>query len=317
MHNIKPFIMGVAGVELSAQECDFITQHQPWGFILFARNCSEKAQISELVAHLKSLVAHDNVPVLIDQEGGRVARLTPPIWQKYPPAAYFGALAQSDGMVYAQQVIYDNFRAIADDLSELGINVNCAPMVDVFFDGGDNIIGDRALGVDPDMIACLAREICRGLMDGKVLPIIKHIPGHGRANCDSHKALPIVDAALSELRAVDFAPFRALADMPMAMTAHIVYSAIDPVHCATVSSKVIGEIRTEIGFNNLLMTDDLSMHALEGSFEERTQQSLAAGCDVVLHCNGKMAEMQAIVAELDIAPQGTVNKMQSMWKLLG
>ncbi len=313
--NALACIFALSGTGITDAERALFKSSNPLGFILFKRNIDNPDQVGALVRDLKDLVGRD-CPVLIDQEGGRVQRLRSPHWREYSPMKKFGDLYRSSPDEALEALRFETLR-LTQELVEIGVNVDCAPVLDIIIQGAHDIVGDRSFSDDPDIVSRLGLSVCRHFISSGITPIIKHIPGHGRANCDSHKALPIVDAALSALRAVDFAPFRALADMPMAMTAHIVYSAIDADHCATVSSKVVDEIRSEIGFNNLLMTDDLSMHALEGSFEERTQQSLAAGCDVVLHCNGKMDEMQAIVAVLDKAPQGTVDKMQSMWKLLG
>jgi len=285
-------IFGCAGAELSAAERDFFRAVDPLGFILFQRNCQSPAQIQTLVAALRQAVERPEAPVLIDQEGGRVQRLKPPHWPQYPAAAALAALGAAAG-----KAVRLGARLIADDLTGLGITVDCLPVLDLPLPGADKVIGDRAYGNEPARVAALGRAACEGLLAGGVLPVVKHIPGHGRATVDSHLALPRVDAARAELEARDFAPFRALADMPLAMTAHIVYTAIDPQRPATLSARVIGEvIRSGIGFDGLLLTDDLSMQALGGSFGERAAAALAAGCDVVLHCNGDMAEMSAVAA---------------------
>jgi beta-N-acetylhexosaminidase len=234
------------------------------------------------------------VAVLIDQEGGRVQRLGPPHWPKYPPGRAYGQVGANDPLT-RRELTRLGARLMAHDMRVLGINVDCVPVLDVPQPGAHAIVGDRAYGEDADAIALLGRAAAEGLIAGGVLPVIKHIPGHGRAKADSHEALPVVDASYDELSAVDFAPFRALSDMPMAMTAHVVYPAIDRKRPATTSRKVIREvIRREIGFDGLLMTDDLSMKALSGDFTERASAALKAGCDVVLHCNGDMAEMAAV-----------------------
>ncbi|NWH08840.1 MAG: beta-N-acetylhexosaminidase [Alphaproteobacteria bacterium] len=290
-------ILGFGTTSLSAAERQFFKQVRPWGYILFARNIDNPAQVLSLTDELRSLDGRESLPILVDQEGGRVARFRAPFWRHPPAAARFAGLhtrSASDAIEAARL----NSQIIADDLRAVGVTVDCAPCIDVPFPGAHDVIGDRAYGRDPAGIAALGRAVCEGLQAGGVAPIIKHIPGHGRAMSDSHLDLPIVDASLADLRVSDFLPFRALADAPMAMTAHVVYAGIDPAKPATLSARIIGDvIRGEIGFGGLLMTDDLSMRALQGSFAARTQSSYAAGCDVVLHCNGNMAEMAEIAVE--------------------
>lgn len=290
-------IFGVAGTTLTDKEKSFFSKLNPLGFILFARNCESPAQVKSLVTSLRDTVAHDNVFVLIDQEGGRVARLKPPHWRKTPPAGVFASLAQKS-LSNAKRAVYENARLIAGELHVLGINVDCAPLADVPVAGAHDIIGDRAYGTDPAQVSALGREMARGLLEGSVLPVLKHIPGHGRAFADSHDELPIVDASLETLRQSDFIPFKALRDLPLGMTAHILYTAIDATRPATLSAKVLEIVRKEIGFDGLLMSDDLSMKALKGDFAELTTQSIHAGCDIILHCNGKMEEMSAVAAVL-------------------
>lgn len=293
-----PVIFGCAGLELSAQEADFFAQAQPAGFILFARNCETPDQIRALIAALKATQQDGNRLILVDQEGGRVARLRPPHWPAYPPAADFGKLAAID-LGAAQDAVRLNSRLIANDLAALGFNVDCLPVLDVPGAGSHDVIGDRAFGQDPALVASLGRAACEGLLAGGVLPVLKHIPGHGRAGVDSHEKLPRVAASIEDLRETDFAPFRALNDISLAMTAHVVFESIDPDAPATTSRNVIENvIRGEIGFDGLLMSDDLSMNALAGSISDRTKQSLAAGCDVVLHCNGDFGEMSDVAANL-------------------
>lgn len=285
-------IFGCAGAKLSAAERDFFRAADPLGFILFQRNCATPPQVATLVAALRQAVGRPDAPVLIDQEGGRVQRLKPPHWPAYPPAAALAALGGS-----AAEAVRLGARLIADDLARLGITVDCLPVLDLPVAGADKVIGDRAYGDEPARVAALGRAACEGLLAGGVLPVMKHVPGHGRAMVDSHLALPRVTALRAELEARDFAPFRALADMPLAMSAHIVYTAIDPERPATLSARVVGEvIRSGIGYDGLLLTDDLSMRALGGGFGERAAAALAAGCDVVLHCSGDMAEMSAVAA---------------------
>lgn len=288
-------ILGCAGTTLSKDEVAFFREARPWGFILFRRNIESPAQVRALTGALRAAVGW-HAPILIDQEGGRVQRLRPPHWPEYPPARAYGALATNDPLV-RREIARLGARLIAHDLLDLGINVDCAPVLDVPQQGAHDIIGDRAYGETVREIATLGRAAAEGLIAGGVLPVIKHIPGHGRALADSHHDLPIVDAPLAELGDVDFAPFRVLSDMPMAMSAHIIFTAVDPKRPGTQSKTVIKDIiRDDIGFGGLLMTDDLSMKALKGDFTQRARRALAAGCDVILHCNGDMAEMQAVVA---------------------
>ena len=291
-------IYGCAGTALSATERDFFRDVKPWGFILFARNISDPAQVKALIAQLRDSVSDAQAPVLIDQEGGRVARLKPPHWRARPAAAVFGALHRTNPEG-AREATYLNARLIAHDLSELGINVDCLPVLDVPVPGAHDIIGDRAFAADPTTIIALARAQIEGLMDGGVLPVMKHIPGHGRAGADSHLALPRVSAAAEELSASDFVTFRSLDSCPIAMTAHVVYESIDPQRPATTSPKVIRDvIRGELGFGGLLMSDDLSMKALDGPLSVRAKAALFAGCDLVLHCNGDMDEMRDVASEV-------------------
>ncbi|GAA0537980.1 beta-N-acetylhexosaminidase [Rhizomicrobium palustre] len=291
-------IFGCSGLSLLPSERDFFREAQPWGFILFGRNIGDREQVRRLVADLREAVGGDPAPVLIDQEGGRVARLKAPGWSSRPPQGVFGAL---HGRVpdAAREAAYLNSRLIAFDLTELGVNVDCLPLLDVPAAGAHDIIGDRAFSNQPSVVIELGRAVMEGLLDGGVLPVMKHIPGHGRAGADTHLELPHVAASADELSTGDFVPFRSLNTCPMAMTAHVVYDAIDPSRPATISPRVILKvIREEIGFEGLLMTDDLSMQALSGSIAARTKAALFAGCDVVLHCNGVSAEMEAVMAEM-------------------
>ncbi|HWA02852.1 MAG TPA: beta-N-acetylhexosaminidase [Rhizomicrobium sp.] len=290
-------IYGCAGPVLSAQERRFFAEARPWGFILFARNVVDRPQLRELVASLREAAGDAAAPVLIDQEGGRVARLRPPGWSARPPAALFGALHARDPDA-AREAVHLNTRLIAFDLAEAGINANCIPVLDVPVEGSDAIIGDRAFSRDPAVVADLGASAVEASLKGGVLPVMKHIPGHGRASADSHLALPHVDAGAEALGATDFRTFHALRRCPMAMTAHVVYDAIDPLNPATTSAAVIRDvIRTQIGFDGLLMSDDLSMNALSGPISGRARAALFAGCDVVLHCNGKMEEMREVAEE--------------------
>jgi beta-N-acetylhexosaminidase len=291
-------IFGCSGQALEAAEREFFREVRPWGFILFARNVRDRAQVCALVESLRETVNDALAPVLIDQEGGRVARLKPPTWCERPPAARFGEIFAGN-VEAAREAVYLNTRLIAHDLTDLGINVDCLPVLDVPVAGADDIIGDRAFARDSSAVIALGREAIEGLLDGGVLPVMKHIPGHGRALLDSHKALPKVTTDVETLSAVDFVTFRSLNQCPMAMTAHVVYEAVDPHRPATLSPKVVRDvIRGEIGYDGLLMTDDLSMGALEGTLAARAKAALFAGCDIVLHCNGSLDEMREVASEL-------------------
>jgi beta-N-acetylhexosaminidase len=297
---IRAFIVGVSGFVLTNDERAFLRDQQPWGFILFKRNVDTPAQVVDLVNDLRIAVERDDAPVLIDQEGGRVQRLGPPHWPSYPPGAVFGALYDQDRATGLEAARLSS-RLIAADLTDLGITVDCLPLADVPVAGADAVIGDRAYGTDPDKVAAIARAVTDGLEQGGVLPVLKHIPGHGRATADSHAALPTVDTPAAELARTDFAAFKRLADLPMAMTAHVVFSAFDAAQPATTSATMIEQvIRGAIGFQGLLMSDDVSMNALEGSIAERTRALVAAGCDMVLHCNGRMEEMRQVAAETPV-----------------
>lgn len=292
----KALIVGCAGSRLSEAEREFLGSERPWGLILFKRNVESPAQIAALTQEFRRVTGYREAPVLIDQEGGRVQRLGPPEWPKFPPAANFGEIhARDPGK--GREAARLGGRLIAEELASLGITVDCLPVADLRRPDGHGIIGDRAYGDTIQTVAELARAAAEGLMQGGVLPVMKHIPGHGRANADSHEALPAVSASIEELEKTDFEPFRLLRDLPMAMTAHVLYQSIDPNRAATISRKIVQEIiRGHIGFDGLLMTDDLSMKALTGSLQERAEMSLEAGCDVVLHCNGDLAEMREIAA---------------------
>jgi beta-N-acetylhexosaminidase len=295
--NTRAFITGVSGPELSATEREFIRAERPWGFILFKRNIETPEQVILLVQELRKVVGEPDAPVLIDQEGGRVQRLGPPHWPVYPPGGAFGTLYDIDralGLSAARL----SARLIAADLAELGITVDCLPLADLPVAGADAVIGNRAYGTEPAKVAAIARAVTLGLEQGGLLPVLKHIPGHGRATADTHFRLPEVDTAKTELERTDFAAFQPLADLPMAMTAHVVFSALDPAHPATTSATIIEQvIRGVIGFQGLLMSDDVSMNALSGSIAERTRAIFAAGCDMVLHCNGDLDEMREVAAE--------------------
>jgi beta-N-acetylhexosaminidase len=289
-------IFGCAGTALTKDEREFFRKVRPAGFILFGRNIETPAQVKALVADLRKSSGVAHAPVLIDQEGGRVARLRPPHWRHPPPGAVFGHLYERDPKA-ALEACRINARLIAHELLAMGIDVDCAPVLDVPQPGSHDIVGDRALAREPYAVAALALAWCQGFAEGGVAPVIKHIPGHGRAKADSHMSLPEVGATWAELAAADFAPFKALADQPWAMTAHVLYTALDKSAPATTSRPIVGDvIRGHIGFTGALMSDDLSMKALAGSFEVRARESREAGCDLALHCNGDPGEMAAVAA---------------------
>ena len=290
---VKSVIFGLSGSILSEEEKQFFSQANPVGFILFARNCQDPEQLKSLTNALRTLLGREDVLMLIDQEGGRVARLKPPHWRNTPAAGLFAEIAD-ESISVAKKSVYANARLIANELNTSGINVNCAPLADVPIAGAHDIIGDRAYGDDAHQVSILGAEMAKGLLDGGVLPVLKHIPGHGRASADSHEALPVVTESLDILNRSDFIPFKSLAFLPLGMTAHILYTALDSEFPATLSRKVIDYIRRDIGFNGLLMSDDISMKALRGDLGELTERTLNSGCDIVLHCNGIMAEMQKI-----------------------
>ena len=291
----RAFITGVSGFTLTANERAFLREAEPWGFILFGRNIRTPAQVTKLVAECREVVG-THAPVLIDQEGGRVQRLGHPHWPYYPSGSIYGRIYDRDvakGLAAAGL----GARLIASDLMALGIDVDCLPIADVPARGANAVIGDRAYGRTPEAVAAIGGAVAAGLLAGGVLPVLKHIPGHGRARADSHERLPVVKASREELEPRDFAAFQPLSKLPMGMTAHVVFSDIDPLAPATTSATMVREvIRGFIGFQGLLMSDDIAMGALSGTPAERTQAALAAGCDVVLHCNGKLAEMRAVAA---------------------
>ena len=287
-------IFTCAGHQLTDDERAFFKDADPFGFILFAENIDTQDQIRALTATLRETVGRDDAPILIDQEGGRVARLTPPQWRSAPPAKAFGDLALRD-MEAARRAAEINARLIAAELFDLGIDVDCAPVLDLSIPGAHDVIGDRSFGSNPDLVIAVARAFADGLMAGGVLPMIKHVPGHGRAMADSHKELPAVDLPRAELETTDFAPFKGLADMPLAMTAHILFPQIDPERPTTVSPLIIREVvRGYIGFEGLIVSDDVTMAALSGTDRERAEQTREAGCDIVLHCYADLPQMQEI-----------------------
>jgi beta-N-acetylhexosaminidase len=296
---MKACILGCASAVLSAAERTFFRETVPFGFILFDRNCQDREQLRHLVADLRDAVGRD-APVLIDEEGGRVQRMKPPCWRDSPAPGTFGKIFRHNPAA-ALELATMNARLIAEDLYEVGIDVNCAPLLDLREVNGHAVIGDRAFSPDPETVVLLAEAWIKGLRAGGIVPVIKHLPGHGRTRVDSHHALPVVDAGLADMDERDFLPFRSMRNSSAGMTGHLLFSAIDPDHPATLSRKVIAEvIRERIGFDGLLLTDDLSMLALRGSIGERAEQAIAAGCDVALHCNGDLREMGEVAAKVPV-----------------
>ena len=287
-------IYGCEGHRLTDTEKAFFSEVRPWGFILFRRNVESPDQLRALTAELRASVENPDAPILIDQEGGRVQRMGPPHWPKYPPGDAY--LKATNDPLAARELARLGARLMAHDLKDVGINVDCVPVLDVPVPGAHDIIGDRAYARDPTTVAQLGRAAAEGLLAGGVLPVIKHMPGHGRAFADTHKELPTVHADLDTLDAWDFMPFKALSDMPIGMTAHIIFTAIDAKRPATQSRKAIRLIRDRLGFSGLLLSDDLVMNALSGTLTERAEKSLKAGCDLVIHWNGVMDEMRQVAA---------------------
>ena len=300
MSESKAVILGCSGQSLTDEEAAFFAAHRPWGFILFARNVASLDQVGRLVADLRRSVGRADAPVLVDQEGGRVQRLRPPLAARYPSAARLGEVFLRDHAA-GRRAAWLMSRLHAFDLARCGISVDCLPVLDVPASDGSNVIGDRAYGSDPSVVADMGAAAAAGLKAGGLLPVMKHMPGHGRARVDTHLELAVVEAPREALEDVDFIPFRALRREAMAMTAHVVYSAIDADRPATMSRRVIRDvIREAIGFDGLLMSDDVSMKALSGDFGSRAKAILSAGCDMVLHCNGVMAEMQAVAEAVPV-----------------
>ena len=296
---IRAFVSGCAGHELTDAEVGFFAETQPWGLILFRRNVASPSQLQALTSRFRDAVGRPGAPVLVDQEGGRVQRLAPPHWPAYPAGAAYARVAATDPACGAEAAWLGG-RLIAHDLDEAGLTIDCAPVLDLPVVGGTPAIGDRGLGTSPEAVAGLGRAFADGLMAGGILPVFKHVPGHGRALADSHYELPVVKADRTALE-TDFEPFRRLADLPIGMTAHVVYTAIDPDRPATTSPIVIDRIvRGVIGFQGLLLSDDLSMQALHGSLGERAAAAIAAGCDMALHCNGKLDEARQVAAAVPL-----------------
>ncbi|RAS13456.1 beta-N-acetylhexosaminidase [Ensifer adhaerens] len=299
MSESKAFISGCKGLSLTSDERDFFAGERPWGFILFGRNIGEEQQISDLVAALRDSIGNPNAPVLIDQEGGRVQRIRPPLVQQYPNGAAIGEIYRRDAEL-GLRAAWLMGRLHAFDLMRFGITVDCLPVLDVPVPGSHDVIGNRAYGHDPETVTAIGRAMGEGLKAGGMLPVMKHMPGHGRTFVDSHHNLPVVSATFDELAASDFLPFVAMKDEVMAMSAHMVFTTIDPDNPATTSAKVVREIiRGHIGFDGLLMSDDVSMNAIAGDMSTRARNIIAAGLDLVLHCHGIMEEMKAVA---DVVP---------------
>lgn len=313
---MKPVIFGCAGPTLSDEERQFFADEQPAGFILFTRNTLTPQQVLTLTTDLKLCVDRSDVLILIDQEGGRVQRMGPPNWRALPCMMTYGAAAHKE-IGLAERALKLHCQIIADDLRRVGVNVDCLPLLDVPVPGADDVIGDRAFDEDREIVTRLGRLTNDTLLQSGILPVIKHLPGHGRSTVDSHLDLPRVSTSLETLKETDFPPFIDVADSPFGMTAHIIYEAIDDQNTATHSKAVVEKIiRDHIGFHGLLMTDDLSMRALTGSMESRTTRAIDAGCDLILHCNGKMDEMKAIASVLEPAPSSLQPRLASALQMV-
>lgn len=310
-------ILGCQGTSLTADERAFFAEIRPFGFILFARNIENPVQLRALTSELRSCLDQPDAPILIDQEGGRVQRMRPPHWRPAPPMKVFGDLHKV-APNRAREALSLNIQLLASELISVGISVDCAPLLDVSNELTHNVIGDRAFAEDADVVSDLGQVAVEAFLANGVLPVMKHVPGHGRATVDSHKDLPRVNADRALLSKTDFKPFHDLWDCPLAMTAHIVYEAIDPDNPATTSKIVINDvIRREIGFQGLLISDDLSMQALSGDFEARAKHSLEAGCDLALHCNGDRGEMEAVVRGVTPLTSEQWSKWRDMQSRLG
>lgn len=314
---LSAFMVGCEGAALTAEERGFLAEHRPCGLILFDRNCRSADQIRALATEFRAAVGHDGAIVAVDQEGGRVQRIKPPIARALPKAsALADAHAQDPAQALADATVL--WRLVAAELAALGISMNCVPVLDLPAPGADPIIGDRAFGIVPEPVIALGRAVVDAHVAMGLAPVIKHLPGHGRANADSHLALPVIDADRASLDAHDFVPFRALNSAPAAMTAHVVLSCVDDKAPATCSAAVVdGIIRGALGFDGLLLSDDLSMGALSGSLTDRAVAALGAGCDVALHCNGRLDEMRAVAAgsrPLAGAALARFDRLAALWR---
>lgn len=307
--NIKSVIFGMEGEKLTISEKDFFKEINPIGFILFKRNCNNPAQVKSLCNELKELSDREDVLIAIDQEGGRVARLKQPMFNEYPKAAFFASIAENKSLEDAKRMVYLNALLMANDLKELGINVNCTPVVDLLFAQADPIISDRSYGANINQVVALAKQVILGHLDLNIRPIIKHIPGHGRANVDSHFELPVIDTSLQDLEQSDFAIFKQLNDQAMAMSAHIIYNSLDKNEPVTLSKPAIDYIRNKIGFNQIIMTDDLEMKALKGDLTSLSTRAIEAGCDMLLHCSGDLSNMKMVAKAAPFINDRVINSL--------
>ena len=314
MKLIKKVVFGIAGLTLTAEEKEFYAATNPLGFILFSRNVQNPAQLKALVNELYEVTENPYLHILIDQEGGRVARLKPPLFRAAKPAGDFAKLALHD-LEKAKQAVFLNHYLIGKELAEYKINVNCAPVADLLIEGAHSIIGDRSFGSNPKIVIELCNAAISGLHAAGVISIIKHIPGHGRAKADSHERLPSVNDDISVLEKSDFAVFSALRAAPWAMTAHIIYEALDPTNPVTQSATAISYIREELGFANILVSDDLNMNALNGTLASRASKSIQAGCDAVLHCKGTIEEYASVAAVVGDVDERLLKKIKAVYKI--
>ncbi len=313
---LKAFISGCAGTELSAEEHDFFAEHRPCGLILFQRNCAKPDQLKALISSVRDAVSSDLFFVLIDQEGGRVARMKPPHWREFPAAGRLGKYYKQNpenGLETIKSVAF----SLASEIREMGINVNCVPILDIPVPGSHDIIGDRAYGNNAEDVMTISKAVIAGHLEAGVLPVIKHIPGHGRAQADSHEALPVITTELETLRKTDFVPFKALNHCPLGMTGHLLLNCLDAENPVSTSKRIISEIiRGEIGFQGALMTDDLSMKALSGSMQERSAKAIEAGCDLLLHCNGHFDEMLDVANSAPRLQGESLNRITAAYQQL-
>lgn len=308
---VYPVVSDIEGLEVSAEEREFFSKHKPFGFILFGRNCETPEQVKKLTDQIRDMMDDENVPILIDQEGGRVARMRPPHWDMYPSAEFYSKIYDDDPDL-AIEAVKMHARLMADDLLKSGVNVDCYPVADILYEGADKVIGDRSYGETAEKVSKLARAAAEAMMEMGVTPIIKHMPGHGRADVDSHLSLPIVDEPIDVLRETDFIPFKEMNDLPCAMSAHVVYSDIDPDYAGTISKKVIGKIiRKELKFKGLLFSDDIGMDALSNSPVGNARDALKAGCDVVLHCNACLDERKDVILGVKELPYKRYKALRS------
>ena len=306
-----PIIFGVKSYKLKKKEKNFFQESNPLGFILFERNCKNYKQTKLLIKDLKKTTSHKYTMIMIDQEGGRVARLKNPNWKSYPSAEYFGIKAKKNLSV-AKKLIFKNSIEIAKDLKKLGINMNCAPVLDVKYDFTNNVIGDRSFSSNPRIVSELGKSFCNGLKKIGIIPIVKHIPGHGPSSKDSHKTTPKVDLDLISLNKKDFLPFRKLNKEPAAMIAHIVYNKIDK-EIACCSKEIIKKIiRKKIGFKGLLISDDINMKALKGTIKNKVKAILKSGCEIILHCNANIKEMMQIYSSIPLIKNETLKKVSKL-----